>query len=87
MRKFVNNQKTVTVYGNTVQEAFEDFTLNFPNVREHLFDESDELRGFLRIYKGATDIRKLEGEFTDIEDNDVLNIIPAIAGGKPMHHD
>jgi len=36
----------------------------------------------LRIYKGDTDIRSLDGTATVVTDESIVSIVPAIAGGK-----
>ena len=50
-------------------------------IQKHLFDDSGDLRSFIRVYVGDEDINELEGSDTKIDDRDEVSIIPAIAGG------
>ncbi len=81
LRKFTENQASVEANGTTVQEAIGNLATNFPDVKKHLFEADGKLRGYLRIYVGDEDIKALDNEFTSIEANSVLSIVPAIAGG------
>ena len=52
LRKFTNQQSRLTVDGNNVKEAISELTLNFPDLKKHLFDEHGELRTFVNIFVG-----------------------------------
>jgi len=82
LRKFTENQATLVTSGGTVLESIQDLTNSFPDLKKHLFDESGNLRSFVRIYLGDEDIKKLNDENTPVEDGSVISIIPAIAGGS-----
>lgn len=82
LRKFTANESKVEAEGATVQEAFAALSVQYPDLKKQLFDDQGELRSFLRIYKGSTDIRTLERAQTPLEAGTVLSIVPAIAGGK-----
>ncbi|WP_020529017.1 MoaD/ThiS family protein [Flexithrix dorotheae] len=81
LRKFTDNLATIKTNGSNIQESMLDLATQYPEVKQHLFDESGALRKFVRIYIGDEDIKALQNENTPVEDNTEISIIPAIAGG------
>ncbi len=82
LRKFTGNQGTVEGQGNNVLEVIQNVTQEHPELQQHLLDENGELRQFVRIYLGDEDINALDKENTQVEQDAVISIIPAIAGGR-----
>lgn len=82
LRKFTANQAFVAVQGETVLDSIKDLTTQFPELNKHLFNEEDQLRGFVRIFIGEDDIEDLKGSVTEVNETDTISIIPAIAGGS-----
>ena len=81
LRKFTNNQETVTVGVGTVATLVEELEQQFPGIKKSLTDDSGELRRFVNIYVNEEDIRFLEGKETPVNAGDAVSIVPAIAGG------
>ncbi|MEP7320713.1 MAG: MoaD/ThiS family protein [Saprospiraceae bacterium] len=81
LRKFTSNLATVAVKEGTVLESIKDLTKQYPELDKHLFNEEQQLRGFVRIFLGEDDIEDLEGNDTTVSQGDTISIIPAIAGG------
>ena len=81
LRKFTNNTSKLQVKGSTVSECIIELTTNFPDLKRHLLDDKGQIRSFVNIFLGDNDIRDLQQEQTLIKENEVLSIIPAIAGG------
>lgn len=82
LRKFTSNLASVAVKEGTVLESIKDLTKQYPELDKHLFNEAQELRGFVRIFLGEDDIEDLDGHSTTVSQGDTISIIPAIAGGK-----
>ncbi|MEO5582349.1 MAG: MoaD/ThiS family protein [Saprospiraceae bacterium] len=82
LRKFTSNLATVAVKEGTVLESIKDLTKQYPELDKHLFNEEQQLRGFVRIFLGEDDIEDLEGNATAVSQGDTISIIPAIAGGN-----
>jgi len=80
LRAYTNNQVQVNVSGQTVGEALNDLTDQYPELRQHLFNGA-ELRNFVNVFLGEEDVRFLDGLGTEIDAGDNLRIIPSIAGG------
>jgi molybdopterin converting factor small subunit len=81
LRKFTNNTPRVQVAATTVQDIVDDLTLNFPELKKHLLDEGGKLRSFVNVFVGDDDIRNLQQEQTAVQENTIVSIVPAIAGG------
>ena len=80
LRPYVGGQTTVNVAGDSVGDALDDLTRQYPDVRNHLF-EGETLRSFVNVYLNKEDIRALDGPQTALQPDDALMIIPSIAGG------
>jgi len=82
LQKYVNQQKTVSVSGSTVQEAFSNLVGEFGDLQQHLFDDQGRVRSFINIYVNDEDIRYGDNLDSAIKDGDVIQIVPSIAGGR-----
>ena len=81
LRKFTNNTARLQVNAGTIEQTVNELTLNFPDLKKHLLDEQGQIRSYVNIFVGDEDIRDLQKEQTPIQENTVISIIPAIAGG------
>lgn len=81
LRKFTENQASIETNGGTVLEAMESLTEQYPELKQHIFNENGNIRDFVRIYVGDEDIKSLNKEKTEVKNDSVISIIPAIAGG------
>ena len=50
-------------------------------LRARLYDESGELRSYVRVFVNEEDVRFLDGKNTALKAGDTVAIVPAIAGG------
>ncbi|MCG8577586.1 MAG: molybdopterin-synthase adenylyltransferase MoeB [Flavobacteriales bacterium] len=82
LRKFTDNKAKIETNGKTVYEALGELGSLHPDLSKHLFLECGKLQSFLKVYLGESDINSLEGETTAIDEDDIISIIPAIAGGR-----
>ncbi len=81
LRKFTGNSTKVAVSGNNIQEALNELTNKFPDLKKHLFDTEERVRPFINIFIGEDDIRNLQQQQTSVAETSVISIVPAIAGG------
>lgn len=81
LRAYTAGNAEIEVNGGTVEAILTDLTTQYPELRQHLFND-DELRNFVNIFVGDEDIRYLDGVETEIEANSKLRIVPSIAGGR-----
>ena len=83
LRSYTDGQTIINVQGNSVGDALDDLTRQFPVLKQHLFDEEGALRTFVNIYLNDEDIRYLGHISTVLSEDDELSIVPSIAGGCP----
>ncbi len=82
LRSYVNGQAEVTVSGATVGEAMQSLVAQFPALKAHLYNGEGALRPFVNLFIGESNIKDLrQGLETPLAENDILILIPSIAGG------
>lgn len=81
LRKYTEEQPTFKTDAITVEQAIEELTHEYPNISPQILDGNGKVRSFIKIFVGEEDIRALDGFETVLEDNTVVSIVPAIAGG------
>ena len=81
LRKFTNNTAKIDINAGTIEETVNELTLNFPDLKKHLLDEKGQIRSFINIFVGDSDIRDLQQEKTSVKSDTLISIVPAIAGG------
>lgn len=82
LRRFTNNQSTLTTESGTVHEAIQELGATYPELKPHLLDAEGNLKPFIRIYVGDEDIKALQQGATPVSADTTINLIPAIAGGR-----
>ena len=81
LRKFTDNQSAFETQGRTVSEAMNDLTDKYQDLRQYLLDHDGQVKSFVRVYLGDEDINTLQREATELSEDSVVSIVPAIAGG------
>lgn len=84
LRQYTGKKDAVEIGAKTVGEALSQLTAQYGDLRKHLFTDEGRLRSFVNVYLNDEDIRYLQEDQTPLRDNDVLNIVPSIAGGKEV---
>ena len=84
LRQFTGGKSEVLVEGANVTAALNALTVEFTEMRKHLYTEQDALRNFINLYVGDEDIRYLDGPETALTDGETLTIVPSIAGGNSV---
>jgi len=82
LRQYVGKKDQVEVEAKTVAEALSRLTGEYSELRRHLYNPEGKLRSFVNVYLGDEDIRFLQREQTPLKEDDVLTIVPSIAGGS-----
>src|SRR5260370_4965611 len=86
LRVYAGKRASTVVKAGTVGEALGRLTMEFGDLRKHLFTEEGKLRSFVNVYVNDEDIRYLAKENTPTKDGDTISIVPSIAGGSPPLH-
>ena len=81
LRENAGGQSSITANGTTLAEVFEDVVRQFPRMAGHLVTEEGRLHRFVNVYRNDEDIRFLQNLDTNVSDDDVISILPAVAGG------
>jgi len=81
LRAYTDKKDAVLVEGKTVGELMQMLTIQHAQLRRHLYSENGSLRNFVNVYVNNEDIRYLKNEHTPVTENDVVSIVPSIAGG------
>jgi adenylyltransferase/sulfurtransferase len=84
LRPYAGKNAEVEVAGSTVSVALDNLTAKYADLRRHLFTDDGKLRSFVNVYVNEQDIRYMQKEATAIAENDVISIVPSIAGGSAV---
>ncbi|MCW2486062.1 MoaD/ThiS family protein [Candidatus Symbiopectobacterium sp. NZEC127] len=82
LRAFTEGQGKVSLEGSTVGELVAALATRYPDIQQHLYDDAGELRAFINLYVGDTNIKHSGGLATPINPGDEVLLVPAIAGGS-----
>ncbi|HEX9831175.1 MAG: MoaD family protein [Thermodesulfobacteriota bacterium] len=81
LRRLTGEKDEVKVNAKNIENLIQELDKQFPGIKERLCDETGNVRRFINLYVNNEDIRFLKGIETEINDSDVVSIVPAIAGG------
>jgi molybdopterin converting factor small subunit len=80
LRTYTGGEKTVTGNGATLAQVIDDLESRHAGLKDRLV-EADGLRRFVNIYINDEDVRFAGGLDATLADNDVIVVLPAVAGG------
>ena len=81
LRQYAGGQATVKANGDTVGGVLEDLVLQFPQLRGQVVTDDGALHKFVNVYVNDDDVRYLGNLDTKVGGDDVISILPAVAGG------
>ena len=81
LRRLTQEKDEVNIQAPNVGALIDEMENQFPGIKDRLCDEKGEVRRFINLYVNNEDIRFLDGTNTELKENDIVSIIPAIAGG------
>ena len=81
LRAFTGGNEEVSVDGATIDEAVANLGSAHPDLKARICDADGKVRRFVNLYKNDEDIRALDAGATALVAEDVVAIVPAIAGG------
>ncbi len=79
LRSFTGGSGTISSEGRTVREVLTN--VGSDDLLERILDENGDLRSFVNLFVGETNVRSLDGLDSKVSAGDVVSIIPAVAGG------
>jgi MoaD family protein len=81
LRRHTNGQAVLEADGATVGEVLGDLEQRHPGITASLLDDHGGLHRFVNVYVNEEDVRYLDALETEVNEGDVLSILPAVAGG------
>lgn len=81
LRPHTGGQAKVEAHGSTIGDVLKDLGARYPEFSKRIFDGSGELQQYVNVYLNNEDIRYLDDLKTPVAEKDVVDIIPAVAGG------
>ncbi len=81
LRQHAGGQSSIQANGTTLGEVFEDAVRQFPLLAGQLVTAEGKLHRFVNVYRNDEDVRFLENLDTKVSDDDVISVLPAVAGG------
>ncbi|GAB4505687.1 MAG: MoaD/ThiS family protein [Anaerolineales bacterium] len=82
LRYYTAGQAEISVHGADVAAAMRDLVAQFPALEPHLYNGDGQLRAFVNLFVGEDNIKDLDGLQTPLSEDDILRLIPSIAGGS-----
>jgi len=81
LQKLTGGQKTIEASGATVGELLQDVESRHPGFKKQIYGDDGKIHRFVNVYLNDEDVRYTGGVGTTIKQGDVLDILPALAGG------
>jgi sulfur-carrier protein len=81
LRTYTGGAKAVDGRGATLDEVLNSVESGNPGIRGRLVEDGG-LRRFINVYVNDEDVRFLGGLDTEVDDGDVVVVLPAVAGGQ-----
>jgi sulfur-carrier protein len=81
LRKLTDGAAEVTAEGEDLRTVIADVDAQHPGFGERVLDDSGQLRRFVNVFVRDEDVRFQEGLDTKLKADDVVSIVPAVAGG------
>jgi len=81
LRASVGGEKQVRAEGDDVGSVLRALVDSHPDLSAQLFAADGSLNRYVNVYLNDEDVRVLGGLDTPVGESDVLNVLPAMAGG------
>jgi sulfur-carrier protein len=81
LRKLTDGNAEVAVEGGDLRGVVTSLDAAHPGIGDRLLDADGQLRRFVNVFVRDEDVRFQQGLDTPVGDDDVVSIVPAVAGG------
>jgi sulfur-carrier protein len=81
LRKLTDGNAEVAVEGDDLRGVVTSLDAAHPGIGDRLLDADGQLRRFVNVFVRDEDVRFQQGLDTPVGDDDVVSIVPAVAGG------
>lgn len=81
LRAAAGGKRQVSAEGSTIGEVLVNLQSEYPAMAGQVLTESGELHRFVNVYLNDDDVRYIGNLATQVSEDDVVSILPAVAGG------
>ena len=81
LRPLTGGASEVVAQGESVREVLQAVGEAHEGLARQLLTDAGEVREFVNVFLGDTNIRSLAGLDSPVEDGAVIHVVPAVAGG------
>jgi len=82
LRSHAGGERAVDAEGATLRELLEDLETRYPGITEMVLTDDGALHRFVNVYVIDEDVRYLGSLETEVDPDDTVSILPAVAGGR-----
>ena len=80
LRRHADQARSLAVEAATVGDALAQLVATHPAIGEALYAAPGELKAFVRVFVGDTDIADAAGLATALTEGAIISIVPPVAG-------
>jgi len=80
-RELTKGNSLISSNGKTLRELIDQVQTEYPDFVNRVLDDEGNLQRFVNIFLDDEDVRFLGGLDTEIEEGQIVSIVPAVAGG------
>jgi sulfur-carrier protein len=81
LRKHAAGEARVNADGATLSDVLHDLESKYPGITKNVLSDEGGLHRFINVYVNDEDVRYLGSLETEINEGDIVSILPAVAGG------
>lgn len=81
LRAAAGGKRQVSAEGSTIGEVLVNLQSEYPAMAGQVLTENGELHRFVNVYLNDDDVRYMGNLSTEVTADDVVSILPAVAGG------
>jgi molybdopterin converting factor small subunit len=81
LKKFVNGETELTIVAANISECINQLEIQFPGVKENMYNQDGEILESINIYVNGDNIRYLDNTATVLKEEDEIDIMSAFAAG------
>jgi sulfur-carrier protein len=82
LRTHAGGERQVDARGSTLRELLDDLEARYPGITKTVLTDDGALHRFVNVYVNDEDVRYLGSLETELDPEDTVSILPAVAGGR-----
>ena len=81
LQSFADGAHELRLAAGTVADLLRELGSRYPQLVQRVLTPEGELRPFVNVFVGRTNVRGLSGLATTVAPGEIVSILPAVAGG------